>query len=191
MGSGNLDQEKAPSTDDILREAKRRINARQQKDISPEKQKATVDANRVVYWLSDHWLLVFNVLVGLFFGGALIAPVLMHLGRTSYMNCATAKQLYLKARQTRLSREDPQGMPPVTREADQLLMELWYPYATTGKPPEIFLSPVTMDDLAAHYGVTPAAVKKLVVYRYLGAQTRDGQTLNISYSRCHKGFGNN
>ena len=93
---------------------------------------------------------------------------MMHLGRTSYMNCATARQLYLEARRKRLSGEDPQGTHPVNREADMLLIELWFPYSRARPGSGTF----TMEALAAHYGVTHASVKKLVAYGYLGAQVR-------------------
>ena len=35
---------------------------------------------RAVWWFAHHWLLVFNLLVGLYVGGAFTAPVLMHAG---------------------------------------------------------------------------------------------------------------
>ena len=86
MGSGNLGNNQQPTTDEILKEAQRRIHTRQHKTITPRNRKAAVDANRAVFWLSKHWLALFNVLVGLFVGGALIAPILIHLGVTRIAN---------------------------------------------------------------------------------------------------------
>jgi hypothetical protein len=100
---------------------------------------------------------------------------LMHLGRTSYMNCATAKRLYHTARKERLSGVDPQGIHPVTREAEEFLIELWLPYETTGQPPEVLSRPVSVEDLSAHYGVSPASVNKLIAYRYLGTRDNNGK----------------
>jgi uncharacterized membrane protein len=82
MGSGHISNDRKPSANEILEEAQRRIDTRQQKPIPPRQRQAAVDANRAVFWLSQHWLAVFNIAVGLFFGGAILAPVLMHLGLT-------------------------------------------------------------------------------------------------------------
>ena len=42
-----------------------------------------VAANRVVYWLSQHWLLLFSVLWGVYVGLPWLAPVFMKIGWTS------------------------------------------------------------------------------------------------------------
>ena len=70
MGSGHIDKEQEPAAAEILQEAQRRIDARKQKSIPPRKRKTIVDANHVIFWLSNHWVALFNVLIGLFFGGA-------------------------------------------------------------------------------------------------------------------------
>lgn len=80
MGSGHLENEPNPSADEILREAQRRIETRDDTSLSPRQRKAAIDANRAVFWLSKHWLALFNIAVGLFFGGALLAPLLHYLG---------------------------------------------------------------------------------------------------------------
>lgn len=80
MGSGHIDNDQKPSADDILLEAQRRMDARREKAISPQKRKAVIDANRVVFRLSEHWLALFNIAAGLYVGAALLAPVLMHFG---------------------------------------------------------------------------------------------------------------
>lgn len=80
MGPGHIDNEKESTADEILKEAQRRIDERGQKTVTPKKRQTIVDANHVVFWLSSHWVALFNVLIGLFFGGAILAPVLMHLG---------------------------------------------------------------------------------------------------------------
>jgi uncharacterized membrane protein len=44
---------------------------------------AAIAANRVVYWLTRRWIVVFAVLAGLYVGLPWLAPVLMQLGWTS------------------------------------------------------------------------------------------------------------
>lgn len=70
-----------PTTEEILAEAHRRIQEREPEEAPPlDKQRAAVRANRMVFWLSKHWLAFFNVLVGLYVFGAFLAPVLMNYG---------------------------------------------------------------------------------------------------------------
>jgi len=45
-------------------------------------RKAT-QSDRLVYWFSKHWLLVFNLFVALYLGLAFLAPTLMKFGYTS------------------------------------------------------------------------------------------------------------
>ena len=78
MGPGDIN-DPTPAAEDILNEAQRRLQA-QARRKTPSRQ-AWVDAlNRGVFWLSRHWLAVFNVLMGLFIAGALLPPVLLKLG---------------------------------------------------------------------------------------------------------------
>ena len=86
MGSGDLNNNQQPSANEILNEAQRRIDSRQNKSIEPQNRNAVINANRSVFWLSKHWLGLFNVLVALFFGGALIAPLLMQVGSIQIAN---------------------------------------------------------------------------------------------------------
>ncbi|MBN2389745.1 MAG: DUF2085 domain-containing protein [Anaerolineae bacterium] len=80
MGPGNIDDH-TPGVEDILNEAQRRLQERGQQE--PPARQAWVDTlNRGVYWLARHWLAVFNVLVGIFVGGALLPPVLLKFGLT-------------------------------------------------------------------------------------------------------------
>ena len=44
------------------------------------KREAARKANRTTYWLAQHWLLMVNILVGVFVLLPFVAPVLMHLG---------------------------------------------------------------------------------------------------------------
>ena len=44
------------------------------------KREAARKANRLTYWLAEHWLLMVNTLVGIFVLLPFVAPVLMHLG---------------------------------------------------------------------------------------------------------------
>jgi uncharacterized membrane protein len=65
-----------PSTADILEEVKRRRAARQQES----KSRFVTLANRFVFWLSRHWLAVFNTLAFLYVGLPVLAPILVQLG---------------------------------------------------------------------------------------------------------------
>ena len=67
-----------PSTVELLAEVKRRrAEARQ---ISERQRRAVIVADRFVFWLSKHWLAVFNTLAFLYVGVPILAPVLMYLG---------------------------------------------------------------------------------------------------------------
>ncbi len=82
MGPGNLDkgQQGEPlTTEEIIQEAQRRI-AGQPTEPPPARRKTVLRLNRGVFWLSNHWVGLFNVLILLYLGGAFLAPVLMHGG---------------------------------------------------------------------------------------------------------------
>jgi len=65
-----------PSTTEVLEEVKRRRAARRQESESG----FVALANRFVFWLSKHWLAVFNTMAFLYVGLPVLAPILMHLG---------------------------------------------------------------------------------------------------------------
>jgi uncharacterized membrane protein len=73
-----------PTAEEILAEARRRMEEREQEPEeetpSPGRRGTVVRANRMVFWLSKHWLALFNALVGLYVAGAFLAPVLMNYG---------------------------------------------------------------------------------------------------------------
>ncbi len=71
-----------PTSDEIIAEAQRRMSVKQEGPETPVsgEQKATRQANRVVYWLARHWLATFNTLIGIFVLGAFLAPILMQSG---------------------------------------------------------------------------------------------------------------
>ena len=78
MGLGHIDDQ-TPNTEDILNEAQRRLQEREQQE-HPAQQAWADKLNRGVFWLARHWLAVFNTLTGIFLGGALLPPVLLKLG---------------------------------------------------------------------------------------------------------------
>jgi uncharacterized membrane protein len=78
MESGDLDNSTLGS-EDILSEAQRRIKERMQQEISPQQRVLVDKLNRFVFWLTRHWLAVFNTLVGVFLSGALLPPVLLKI----------------------------------------------------------------------------------------------------------------
>jgi len=48
--------------------------------VDESQRRVVVLADRFVFWLSKHWLAIFNALAFLYVGLPLLAPVLMHLG---------------------------------------------------------------------------------------------------------------
>ncbi len=87
-----------PSASEIVAEAQRRIAKRENgtaeaPELSPAHNEKTAEtvarqerqlrrANRAVFWLSKHWLALFNGFLALFTALAFLAPILMHLGYT-------------------------------------------------------------------------------------------------------------
>jgi len=67
------------TTADVLAEVERR-RAVAQPVISKRQRKIVILADRFVFWLSRHWLAVFNALAFLYVGLPILAPVLMRLG---------------------------------------------------------------------------------------------------------------
>jgi uncharacterized membrane protein len=78
MEPGDIN-DRTPAAEDILNEAQRRLQERTRQKTSL--QRAWVDGlNRGVFWLACHWLAVFNALMALFLGGALLPPVFLKFG---------------------------------------------------------------------------------------------------------------
>lgn len=81
------DQASPPTPDAILAEAQRRMHDRDQPPSGPGRGRGwAIRLNRAVYGLARHWLAVFNSLVALFFGGAILAPICLKLGWTGLGN---------------------------------------------------------------------------------------------------------
>lgn len=74
----------APADDDrtaeILAEAQRRVADHELPASNGPNPRTVRRLNRGVYWLAAHWVGFFNLLILLYVGGTLLAPVLMHLG---------------------------------------------------------------------------------------------------------------
>lgn len=86
MGSEPIDAtpDITPETAHILAEAQRRLQEQPSPPDLPPGQRALVEKlNRGVFWLAHHWLACFNMLAGLYVGGALLAPILMHFGASN------------------------------------------------------------------------------------------------------------
>jgi uncharacterized membrane protein len=73
------DNSAGPSTAEVLAEVERR-RAQARPPMSQRQRRVVILADRFVFWLSGHWLTVFNVLAFLYVGLPFLAPVLMHLG---------------------------------------------------------------------------------------------------------------
>lgn len=84
MEPGDMN-DRTPNAEAILNEAQRRLQERAHQEI-PARQTWVDTLNRGVFWLARHWLAVFNGLVGLFLGGALLAPVFSKLGLSGAAN---------------------------------------------------------------------------------------------------------
>jgi len=67
-----------PSTADVLAEVERR--RAETGRINESHRRIVVLADRFVFWLSKHWLAVFNTLAFLYVGLPALAPVLLYLG---------------------------------------------------------------------------------------------------------------
>jgi uncharacterized membrane protein len=63
----------------VIEEANRRRRERRTHP-SETTRKLVIAADRFIFWLSKHWLGVFNVLAFLYVGLPVLAPTLMHLG---------------------------------------------------------------------------------------------------------------
>ncbi len=87
MGPGDLTDQPTPPAEEVVAEAQRRWQARYSRP--PLQQRLLVALNRLVFWLSKHWAALFNTLIGLYLGGAVLAPVLMQVGLS-----APAHRLY-------------------------------------------------------------------------------------------------
>lgn len=87
---GNLDEtvNREPTAEDVLAEAQRRLVERR---ATPEEQATgapvpplvralVIGADRSIFWLTRHWLAVFNVIALLYVGLPFLAPVLMRAG---------------------------------------------------------------------------------------------------------------
>jgi hypothetical protein len=104
---------------------------------------------------------------------------MMRLGRASFLPCAAALIKYQRARKQRLSGIDPQGKHPTTQESEYVLWEIWASYDTTGGLPEALLGSPTEEEVAAYYGVTVAAIRKLAAFGYLSLLERGGSRVVV------------
>jgi uncharacterized membrane protein len=70
-----------PSTAEVLAEVERR-RAEARPSIGEERRRAVIVADRFVFWLSKHWLAVFNTIAFLYVGLPVLAPILEYAGLT-------------------------------------------------------------------------------------------------------------
>jgi len=68
-----------PTTAEVLAEVERR-RAAASPPVSEGERRVVVIADRFIFWLSKHWLAVFNLLAFLYVGLPFLAPVLLALG---------------------------------------------------------------------------------------------------------------
>lgn len=67
-----------PSTDEVLAEVERRRAERKRQ--KSESRRIVIFLDRCVFWLSKHWLAIFNTLALLYVGLPILSPVLLYLG---------------------------------------------------------------------------------------------------------------
>ena len=75
-----VDDRQDDLTQHIVAEAQRRVEEQRKAEVPQWQRRVVMAVNRGAYWLAKHWLALFNVLAGLYIGGAILAPVLMHYG---------------------------------------------------------------------------------------------------------------
>ncbi|MGC9397875.1 MAG: DUF2085 domain-containing protein [Anaerolineae bacterium] len=86
-------QRREPTAEEILAEAQRRIterehgNGRESNAEAPFRRRTVQLLNRMVFWLSKHWIAVFNLALLLYVGLPFLAPTLLVAG---YENAANA-----------------------------------------------------------------------------------------------------
>jgi uncharacterized membrane protein len=68
-----------PTTAEVLAEVERRRSEARQ-SVGGRERRAVILADRVIFWLTKHWLAVANVLAAFYVGLPILAAVLMHLG---------------------------------------------------------------------------------------------------------------
>lgn len=68
-----------PTTAEVLAEVKRR-RAAARPPVGPVQRRVVILADRCIFWLSKHWLAVFNLLAFLYVGLPFLAPALIALG---------------------------------------------------------------------------------------------------------------
>ena len=72
---------------EIVEEARQRVEAKQslpektQPALSSKQENTVRWLNHAVFWLSKHWLALFNLLNGLYISGTFLAPILMQAGQ--------------------------------------------------------------------------------------------------------------
>ena len=68
-----------PTTAEVLAEVERR-RSQARSPMRERERRAVILADRAVFWLTKHWLAVFNILALLYIGVPVLAAVLMHAG---------------------------------------------------------------------------------------------------------------
>lgn len=68
-----------PTTAEVLAEVERR-RAEARSTRRERERRAIILADRAIFWLTKHWLVVFNILALLYVGVPILAAVLMHAG---------------------------------------------------------------------------------------------------------------
>jgi uncharacterized membrane protein len=90
MDTGHMNPEEprlesSPDDDraqEIIEEARRRIETREGAETPSGKQRTAIQLNRAVHWFARHWVAFFNFAIALYLAGAVLPPVLMHLDLT-------------------------------------------------------------------------------------------------------------
>lgn len=80
-------RQRDPTAKEVVAEAQRRITEREQRDDghegeerSPTRRRTLLLLNRMIFWLSKHWVAVFNMALLIYVGLPFLAPVLLYTG---------------------------------------------------------------------------------------------------------------
>lgn len=85
--------QREPTAEEVLAEARRRMAERGQhgdghegEETSPTKERIVLFLNRMIFWLSKHWVTVFNLALLIYVGLPFLAPVLLYTGNEGAAN---------------------------------------------------------------------------------------------------------
>lgn len=148
--------DKDMTTADVLAEVERR-RAAARPPMSGHQRQIVILVDRFVFWLSKHWLAVFNALALLYVGLPILAPTLMHLGLER-----PAAAIYILYK-------------PLCH---QLPSRSWFLFG----PQHAY----SLDELTAHTGITPLAAKSATAVLLRTVVGYGDETIGYKFAFCQR-----